>query len=424
MAFIFLTQNHITTHYNSYIWTLIFPFDLTDLFQFFKNNFRKVSFGWLLTFFSSFGQTFLISLYVPEIVRDFSITEGTFGAIYAGCTVISSVVMLTVGHLVDHKPAKYVTGLTILGLAFSCILLGFSYHIAFLFIAIVGLRLTGQGLLSHISMTVISKYFDKNRGKALSISSLGYSMGEAIFPLLIAFIIAWFDWRVATIASGIGLLLYLLRLKFTNLDDFDKQLSTLGRPSTLSLIKDYKNVASEKKFGIMMPASFALSFTVTAIFFYQYVFVEDKNWSIQLYATFFTVYAFTRFLFSIMGGLWVDKYSAKVLFRYFLIPFTLGILPFAFMDSILGALIFLILAGITVGMSGTVQTALIAEMYGTKKMGSIRSVFTMFMVFSTALGPLLVGFLIDLKVSFSTIMLSLFIFMLLITFNCQRIKTL
>lgn len=395
--------------------------DLRDLYTFFKNNFRKVSFGWLLTFFSSFGQTFLISLYVPEIVRDFQITEGTFGAIYAACTVASSVFMLTVGHTVDHKPAKKVTGYTIFFLALSSILLGFSYHIAFLFVAIAGLRLTGQGLLSHISMTVISRYYDKNRGKALSISSLGYSMGEAVFPLIIAFIIGWFDWRVAAIASGGALLLYLINLKFTNLEHFDKQLSGQGRPSTLSLMKDYKEVIFEKKFGIMMPASFALSFTTTAIFFYQYVFVEDKEWSIQLYATFFTVYAATRFLFSLFGGIWVDKFSAKIMFRYFLIPMILGMLPFAFMDSIIGALIFLVLAGITVGMSGTVQTALIAEMYGTEKMGAIRSVFSMFMVLSTALGPLLIGILIDRNVEFTTIILLIVSGMTLVALNSQRI---
>lgn len=394
-----------------------------DLYKFLKSNFSKVSFGWLLTFLSSFGQTFLISLYVPEIVRDFEISEGTFGAIYAGCTVVSSIIMLTVGHTVDHKPVKKVTTYTIFSLAAASILLGFSYHIAILFIALIGLRLCGQGLLSHISMTIISKYYNENRGKALSISSLGYSMGEAFFPLLIAALIGWFDWRIASIASGVALLVYMVRLRFTDLKDFDKQLSSEGKPSALSLLKDYKSVIFERKFGIMMPASIILSFTVTAIFFYQYVFVEDKNWSVQLYATFFTVYAATRFLFSLFGGMWVDRYSAKVLFRYFLIPFALGMLPFAFMESIIGALIFLILAGITVGMSGTVQTSLIAEMYGTKKMGAIRSVFTMFMVLSTALGPLLVGFLIDTGINFSTIMLILFAGMFLVVLNSQRIRS-
>ncbi|MFD1095868.1 MFS transporter [Salegentibacter chungangensis] len=394
---------------------------MKNYYYFLKGNFKKVSFGWLLTFLSSFGQTFLISLYVPEIIKAFEISEGNFGAIYAACTVAASIIMLTVGHTVDHKPVKTVTAFTIISLAFSSILLGIAEHIAFLFIALIGLRLAGQGFLSHISMSIISRYFDKNRGKALSISSLGYSMGEAIFPIIVTSIIAFFNWRMASIVSGIALLLYLIRLKFTNLLDFDKQLSPEGKPSTWSLLKDYKTVIFDRRFGIMMPASFALGFTNTAIFFYQYVFVEDKGWSPQLYATFFTVYAITRFFFSLFGGMWVDRFSAKKIFRYYIIPINIGLLPFAFMDSITGALIYLILAGITTGMSGTVKTSLIAEIYGTKKMGAIRSVFTMFMVISTALGPLLIGMLIDMNVSFTSIMLIIFGGMLLVSLNCQRI---
>ncbi len=395
---------------------------MKEYFYFLRTNYKKVSFGWLLTFLSSFGQTFLVSLYVPQIVKEFEITEGTFGAIYAGCTVIASVVMLTVGHTVDYKPVKKVTAFTIISLGLSSILLGLSYHIAVLFVALIGLRLCGQGLLSHISMTIISKYFDKNRGKALSVSSLGYSMGEAVFPIIITSIIAFSDWRMATIISGIALLSYLIRLKFTNLIAFDKQLSPAGKPSAISLLKDYKEVIKDKRFSIMMPASFILSFSNTAIFFYQYVFVEDKGWSAQLYATFFTVYAITRFLFSLLGGTWVDKFTAKKIFRLYLIPLNLGLLPFAFMDSIIGALLFLIASGITTGMSGTVKTSLIAELYGTAKMGAIRSVFTMFMVISTALGPLLVGFLIDEGVDFRTIILLIFGAMALATINSQRIK--
>lgn len=383
-----------------------------------------MSFGWLLTLLSSFGQTFLISLYVPEIVKAFEISEGSFGAIYAACTVAASVIMLSVGHTVDHKPAKKVTAFTVACLAISSIILGFSYHIAFLFIALIGMRLCGQGLLSHISMTIMSKRFTENRGKALSVSSLGYSVGEAVFPVIIASIIAYFDWRIAAIASGVALLLYLIRLRFTNLGEFDQDLSAEGRPSTFSLLKDYKDVVLDKRFGIMMPASFILGFTNTAIFFYQYVFVEDKGWSPQLYATFFTVYAIARLVFSLLGGSWVDKISAKKMFRFYIIPMNIGLLPFAFMDSIIGALIFLILAGITAGMAGTVKTSVIAEIYGIKRMGAIRSVFTMFMVLSTALGPLIVGFMIDLGIDFSTIMLILFAAMALVVLNSQRIAKL
>lgn len=395
---------------------------MKDFFYFLKGNFRTVSFGWVLTFLSGFGQTFLISLYVPEILKSFQISEGAFGSIYAGCTITASLIMLSVGHTVDHKPAKKVTAWTVIGLALSSILLGFSHHILILILAITGLRLTGQGLLTHISMTIMSKQFIRDRGKALSFSSLGFSVGEAVFPLAIATIIAWFDWRVAAVSSGVFLLLYLLRLKFTNLNTFDEQLSVHAKPSFWSLLKDYRKVVFDSKFGIMVPASFMLSFSVTAIVFYQYVFVETKGWSAQLYASFFTVYAITRFLFSLFGGIWVDRFTAKRMFRYFLIPVVLGLLPLAFMNSIIGALIFLVMMGITVGMSGTVKTSLIAEIYGTERMGAIRSVFTMFMVISTALGPLIVGLLIDAGVSFENIIFGIFVAMSITIINSQRIR--
>jgi MFS family permease len=395
---------------------------LKEYFYFLKGNYRTVGFGWILTLLSGFGQTFLISLYVPEIIRSFKISEGAFGAIYAGCTVAASFIMLSVGHTVDHKPVKKVTAFTVGGLALSSILLGVSQNIMMLIVAITGLRLAGQGLLTHISMTIMSKQYAADRGKALSFSTLGFSVGEAVFPLIIAFLIGWFDWRIAAIASGAALLLYLVRLKFSRLENFDEKLSKEGSPSPWSLLKDYKEVVFEKRFGIMMPASIILSFAATAIFFYQYVFVENKGWSVQLYATFFTVYAITRFLFSLFGGVWVDKYTARKLFRYYLIPVTLGLLPFAFMDSIFGAFIFLVTAGITMGVSGTVKTALIAELYGTEKMGVIRSVFTMFSVISTALGPLVVGLLMDAGVSFENLILGLFAATALAVLNSQRIK--
>ncbi|MDN3593885.1 MFS transporter [Zunongwangia endophytica] len=395
---------------------------LKDFYKFIITNFRKLSFGWILTFLSSFGQTFLISLYVPEIIKAFSISEGTFGAIYAGCTVTASIIMLTVGHTVDHKPAKTVTAFSITGLAIATILLGFSYYFIPLIIAIIMLRLFGQGLLTHISMTLISKIFDKNRGKALSFSSLGFSIGEAILPILITTIIAFYNWRVAAIGSGALLLLYLVKLKFTNLKHFDDKLISIKGNTTKKLVNNYKEIIFNKKFGILMPAVFAVSFINTAVFFYQYIFVEQKEWSATLYASFFTAYAITRLVFSLFGGVWVDKYTAKKLFRFYLIPLNIGLLPFAFMDSIIGALAFLILAGITTGISGTVKTAIIAEVYGTENLGAIRSIFTMFMVISTALGPLIVGFLIDHDFSVSHILLILSIILCIVVFNSQRIN--
>lgn len=396
---------------------------MAGLINFFKKNRKEVGFGWVLTFLSSFGQTFLISIYVPEILEAFSISNGLFGSIYAIATVTSSIIMLSVGHLVDHKPVKKIVAFTIAGLAISSFLLGISHlSIAILIIALIGLRLTGQGLMSHISLTVMSRYYDLDRGKALSIASLGYAVGEAIFPICISTLILWYDYEVAALASAAFLFLYLFRLYFSDLTHFDKDLELATKPSALSLMKEYKDLLKKKVFFILMPVSFALSFTITAVFFYQYVVVEDKGWSVSLYASFFTVYALIRVVFSIFGGVLVDKYSGKKMFRVYLIPFTLGLIPFAFFDSIFGALAFLVLAGISIGMAGTVKSAVLAEVFGTEKLGTIRSVFTMFMVLSTALGPLVFGTLMDMGIEFDSILLVTAVVLAIIILNAQRIR--
>jgi len=394
---------------------------MLQFLKFIRHNLKPLSYGWLLTFLSSFGQTYIISLYVIHITKAFDITEGGFGAIYAVCTVISSVIMLSIGHTVDHISVKKVSFFTILGLALCCILIGLSYHIGFVFLALIGLRLSGQGMLSHISFTILSKYYDKDRGKAISFSTLGFSIGEAALPIIIVTTIAYFDWRVAMIGSGILLLLYLIRLKFTDLSHFNKQLNT-NKPSSRSLFKDFFAIIKDKRFLILMPTSFILSFTATAVVFYQYVFVEQKGWSVTLYAAFFTGYAITRLFFSLFGGLWVDRFTAKTLFRFYLAPIVLGLLAFAFINSIIGALIFLLLMGITVGLAGTIKTSVLAEVYGIEKLGTIRSLFTMFMVLSTALGPLVIGMMIDYNLSINVIMTSMAIAVFLCILNAQRIK--
>ena len=395
---------------------------MKSLVQFLKSNFRTVSFGWALTFLSSFGQTFLISLYVPELVKTFDISEGTFGSIYALGTVIASVILIAVGHTIDHKPVKSVVLFNFAGLVLSCLLLSFSpYHISLLLLAMIGLRLTGQGMMSHISQTVMSRYFGLNRGKALSIAALGFPMGEAIFPIGITTIIVAFGFEVAAQVSAAFLVVCAILVSFRKLRAFDEESQVAKKPSFKTLAKDFGGIIKDPRFSVLMPATFMLSFTSTAVFLYQYTFVEEKGWSVSLYAAFFTGYAATRFIMSVIGGLWVDRFTAKKLYRFFLIPQALGLLPFAFMDSIAGALIFLIMTGISTGVAGTVKSAVLAEVYGTAKLGAVNSLFSMCMILSTALAPLLIGYLIDQGVAFPYLMLTLFGLLVLAILNSQRL---
>ena len=56
-------------------------------YKFFLTHPRLLSFGLLLTLFSSFGQTFLISIFVPRLLVTFDLNTATFGTLYAGATL-------------------------------------------------------------------------------------------------------------------------------------------------------------------------------------------------------------------------------------------------------------------------------------------------------------------------------------------------
>ena len=75
-------------------------------------NFKVILFGFIFTFFSSFGQSFFLGLFNPSIRETLSITHGQFGSIYASATLLSSFVLVLIGRKIDDmkilKFASYV----------------------------------------------------------------------------------------------------------------------------------------------------------------------------------------------------------------------------------------------------------------------------------------------------------------------------
>ena len=111
-------------------------------------NFKVILFGFIFTFFSSFGQSFFLGLFNSSIRDALSISHGQFGSIYASATLLSSFILVWVGKKIDDfnilKFSSYVIAL----LAISCFLFSKISSVAFLFLSIFLMRLSGQGLMS------------------------------------------------------------------------------------------------------------------------------------------------------------------------------------------------------------------------------------------------------------------------------------
>ena len=88
-----------------------------------------------------------------------------------------------------------------------------------------------------------------------------------------------------------------------------------------------------------------------------------------------------------------------------LVPLILSMLSIALLDRAWSVILYMVLLGIQSGLYHTVTSALWAELYGVRHIGSIKSLYFSLSVLASALGPVLLGALADLGMTLSTVCL-------------------
>lgn len=370
-------------------------------FKFIKSNFKYLFFGFLMTFCSSFGQTFFLGIFNPFIREDLNLSHSEFGGIYSIATLVSSLTIIWLGKKIDDFKLRNFAVFVCLSLFFAAVLMSQLSGYIHLIFAIFFLRLFGQGLMSHTSSTSMAKIFNKNRGKALAISWLGLSFGEGILPALVIYLLNIFFWKtIWIIIAGFiliiifPLVIYLLKnFKYSEVKEDEQKINFKIKHWTR------KEVLRDVKFYFLLPAVLCPPFLITGIFINQIYLFENANWSLNFLGLSFTAYAITTVLSLQISGYLIDKFSAVKILPFYLIPLIFGFIVSILFKSTFSPILFFIFIAITNGTANVLMTSTWSEIYGTKNLGAIRSITISLMVFSTALSPFLFGFLIDFGLS-------------------------
>jgi predicted MFS family arabinose efflux permease len=378
---------------------------------------KVIIFGFIFTFFSSFGQSFFLGLFNSSIRETLSITHGQFGSIYASATLLSSFLLIWVGKKIDDinifRFAFYVTLL----LAFSCFFFSKISSIIFLFIAVFLMRFSGQGLMSHTATTTITRYFTKSRGKALSVGWFGLSTAEFILPVLIVYLLSITAWQNIWISISILVLIFLPLISFFLIKklDFDTREQVDPTDSEIKEIKQWKRieVIKDYRFYIVCLNMLAMPWIATGVFVYQSFITEAKEWGSFVIAQSFMVYSILSVLTLLGSGFLIDKFTSRKLLIFMNIPLLISTLVLFYFNNPITSFIFLGLIGISNGLANVLGSSTWAEIYGVKFIGSIKALTTALMVFSTAFGTALFGFLIDRGFSIEQIAMVSFVYILI-----------
>jgi len=387
---------------------------------------KVIIFGFIFTFFSSFGQSFFLGLFNSSIRDALSISHGQFGSIYASATLLSSFILIWVGKKIDDINIFKFALFVILLLSFSSFLFSKISSITFLFLAILLMRFSGQGLMSHTATTTISRYFTKSRGKALSIGWFGLSTAEFILPVLIVYLLTIYAWQNIWITISISILILLPIVSYfliKNLD-FDSREQSDENKNEKKNIKEWRRieVIKDYRFYIICMNMLAMPWIATGVFVYQSFITESKGWGEFVIAQSFMVYSILSVITLLIAGFLIDKFTARKLLIYMNIPLFIATIVIMVFDQSYSAFLFLGLIGISNGLANVLGSATWAEIYGVKYIGSIKALTTALMVFSTAFGTALFGFLIDINFSIEQIAIVSAIFIGLSIFLLFLIK--
>ena len=374
------------------------------MIRFILQNSRWLTAGALLTLISSFGQTYFISIFAGEIRTAFNLSHGDWGAIYGFGTFASAIVMIWSGGLTDVMRVRHLGPIVLAALAASCLFMALNPWVALLPVVIFCLRFTGQGMSTHIAAVAMSRWFLANRGKALSVASLGFSVGEACYPILVVSLLLFFSWQsVWILAAGVAALAIPALLWLLAEERSPQSSATEGQSLGMGGRHWRRNQALRHPlFWFMIPALLGQSAFNTAFFFLQVHFAEIKGWEHLQLVTMFPVYTLVSITAMILSGILLDKLDTARLIPYFQLPMIVAFLIFAFGQSLIAALVGFIFLGLSSGANATLPNAFWAEFYGTKHLGSIKAAAAAVMVLGSAIGPAVAGVLLDYDLPLDT----------------------
>lgn len=382
--------------------------------NFLKTNRLFLLAGFLLTFTSSFGQTYFISLFAGEIKGAFDLSDGGWGGIYTIGTTLSAITMIWAGALTDRFRVRHLSLWVMVLLAMACLAMAMVPNSFLLVFVIYALRLMGQGMLSQLGAVAMSRWFVAARGRALSLSSMGFAVGQAMLPIVFVALLASWQWRSLWMLAAVCILALIPAIQILLRQERTPQ-SMADDTQTLGMGGHHwtrRQMLHHPLFYILIPLVLGPSAWGTALFFQQVHFTEVKGWSLGAYVALMPIYTIVSICFTFLTGWAIDRFGVKWIVPFQMVPFGLSFLVLAYADTIFMAGVGLVIFGVGQGTQGTATSAFWAVFYGTRNLGAIKATAAALMVFGSAIGPGISGVLIDFGINFPDQMIpfSLFFF--------------
>lgn len=148
-------------------------------------------------FASAPGQSFLLSVFVDDMLDDTGLSRTVFSSLYAFATIVSATVSLLLGRATDRIGLRVCWFGVAAGLACACLIASAADGLVLAFVGLALLRAFGQGSFPLLGTLIVNYWFPARRGAAMAAASFGITAATIALPPLVALLIGGVGWQTA-----------------------------------------------------------------------------------------------------------------------------------------------------------------------------------------------------------------------------------
>lgn len=343
-------------------------------------------------FASAPGQSFLISVFVDDMLAGTGLSRTAFSGLYAGGTIVSAVSMLLLGRVIDRHGLRPAWFLVAGALALACGLASVATGAILVFLALATLRTFGQGSFPLLGTLLVARSFERRRGQAIAVAHLGITAASIVLPPVVGALILAVGWRHAYQVIGVVLVIVVLPLAL---------LIRTGPP------RDHAAVAAEPEGGyppatrrlgsLTVPSGGAAAMLLvlaappligTALTFHAVSILGERGLSFLQAGLALSVLGISSAAGTMAAGGVADRLGNRGLLTS-LSLFTLAAPLTLLITGPLTAYTAFAILGIGMGATGVVNGTVWARTYGTTQLGRIQGTAQSSMITAAAMAPLI-----------------------------------
>lgn len=387
----------------------------------------------LITAFLSLFALVGIAYYGLPFFFDFMVTDFGYSRaqVTSGNAVGKMLVAPLFGFLAGWMIDKYgprrllMLGAVLMGIAFIGLSYSSSLWMFYLFYVFNALGYVFGGPLP--CQVLISKFFVKNRGKAMGIAYLGIGVGGAMVPLLATNIESVLGWQNAMIILGVLIILISFPMAFF-IKDKDK-----GETKTQKIKQTpvkMKEVLRNPNFYLLAVGSMCSIGAVGGINQHLKLYLSDFDYSQSMAANIFSIVLLSSLGGRVLMGWLSDIINRKYVMMMIYLIVAVAILVL-FLPLFPGRIyLFAVVFGIGLGGDYMIIPLIAADLFGVKALGRVMGIILVADGMADSFFPVIVGYLYNdvngYKIGFSILVAVALLGLIIVSFlpksnqNCSE----